>query len=325
MRKTLLALSGLYCLALMVYIILRLLAGDSIWWLSLAHNFMPYCFAPILIILIAALIYRSRPLAGWAIVLLVVAALWFLPLTVGRSSDSTPNDIVLVTFNAYQHNANLTEAEDWLLLKNADVIVLQQLEKGLVDLPRLSAAYPHKTEYAGDGAENYAILSRFPVSTSGVLTLQNAEQPWVTLDVAGKPVTVYNVHLESPLVMLPRLNPPLLLHYDETVRNAQIDDLIEQTTSTANPYIIAGDFNLNEYSPDYGRLDTALDDTYRQTRGDYGATWPAGASEELPNIFPLLFRYDYVWHSVGLKPVTSEVGPALGSDHRPLFAVLTLE
>ena len=138
-------------------------------------------------------------------------------------------------------------------------------------------------------------------------------------------MTVYNIHLEAPFVYFPRLNPPLLLHYDETTRDAQIDDLIAQTASTPNPYIIAGDFNLNEFAAAYGRLDAAFDDTYRQTRGDYGATWPAGASEELPNIFPVLFRFDYVWHSVGLRAVTSEVGPALGSDHRPLFAVLALE
>lgn len=323
MRKSLLVLSGLYCLALMIYIILRVLAGDSFWWLSLAHNFMPYCFLPTIIILIAALVYRLRPLAGWAVVLIVVGALWFLPFTVGRPSDPTPSDLVIVTFNVYQHNTTLAEAEDWLLLKNPDVIALQQLDRGLIDMPRLSAAYPHKTEQLGP--ENSAILSRFPISETGLLNLQNVEQPWVTLDVAGRPVTVYTIHLESPLVMFPRFNPVLLAHYDESVRNAQIIDLLAQTADTPNPYLIAGDFNLNEYSPAYGRIDAVLDDTYRQARGDYGATWPAGASEELPNIFPVLFRYDYVWHSTGLRAVTSEVGPTLGSDHRPLFAVLTLE
>lgn len=323
MRNSLLVLSGLYCLALMIYVILRLLAGDSFWWLSLAHNFMPYCFAPMIFILIAALIYRSRAIAGWAIVLLVVGALFVLPLTVGRPTAAAPSDLVIATLNVYQHNTTPEEAEEWLLLKNPDVIALQQLNKGLIDLPRLSEAYPHQFEHLG--TENYAILSRYPITTTGLLTLQNSEQPWATLDVGGRPVTIYNVHLESPLVMLPRFNPPLLLHYDETVRNTQITDLLEQTASTPNPYIIAGDFNLNEFSPAYGRIDATLNDTYRQVRGDYGATWPAGASEELPNIFPVLFRYDYVWHSTGLRPVTSEVGPGVGSDHRPLFAVLAVE
>jgi endonuclease/exonuclease/phosphatase (EEP) superfamily protein YafD len=323
MRKVLLGLSGLYCLVLMIYVILRLLAGDSFWWLSLAHNFMPYCLVPAIFILIGALIGRIRPLAGWAVVIIVIGALWYLPLTVGRPSPPAPSDLVLVTFNAYQHNTNLVDAENWLLLKNPDVIVLQQLNKGLIDMPRLSAAYPHQTERLG--VENFAILSRYPITTNGLLNLQNSEQPWITLDFAGRPVTIYTVHLESPLVMLPRLNPPLLAHYDETVRNKQIDDLLAQTSGTPNPYIIAGDFNLNEFSPAYNRVDAVLNDTYRQTRSDFGATWPAGASEELPNIFPVLFRYDYVWYSAGLKPITSEVGPSLGSDHRPVFAVLNLE
>lgn len=323
MRKLLLGLSGLYCLVMMIYVILRLVAGDTLWWLLLAHNLMPYCFLPAVFVLVLGLVTRARPLAGWSVVLLVIGLLWFLPMRVGSPTPAADNDLVVVTFNVYQHNETLLDIENWLLLKNPDVIALQQLSTGLDALPKVRDAYPYHFENLG--AENSAILSRWPISETGILKLQTTEHPWAKLDVNGKPVTLYNVHLDAPLIYGPRLNPPLVLDYDESGRNAQIDDLVAQTITTPNPYIIAGDFNLNEFSPAYGRLDTALDDTYRQTRGDYGATWPAGASEELPNIFPILFRFDYVWYSKGLRAVMSEVGPSMGSDHRPVFAALALE
>jgi endonuclease/exonuclease/phosphatase (EEP) superfamily protein YafD len=323
MRKFLLGLSGLYCLVMMIYIILRLLAGDTFWWLALAHNFMPYCFVPAIFVLILGLIIRARPLAGWGVVLLVIGTLWFLPMRIGSPSTSSPDDLVVISFNVYQHNETMKDVEDWLLLKNADVIVLQQLDKGLISLRQAKWAYPYR--YENVGTETSAILSRWPITASGEVTLSGVDHPWVKIDVNGRSVTVYDIHLDAPVVYFPRFNPPMLVHYDEQQRNAEIDDLVAHITSTADPYVIvAGDFNLNEFSPAYNRLDAILDDTYRQTRGDYGATWPAGASEELPNIFPILFRYDYVWYNSGIRAVTSEVGPSLGSDHRPVFAALAL-
>jgi endonuclease/exonuclease/phosphatase (EEP) superfamily protein YafD len=37
---------------------------------------------------------------------------------------------------------------------------------------------------------------------------------------------------------------------------------------------------------------------------------------------PPLVRIDYIWHSAGLRALQAWQGPAIGSDHLPLQAIL---
>ncbi|MGB1289023.1 MAG: hypothetical protein ACPG7F_20990, partial [Aggregatilineales bacterium] len=65
-------LATLYLLALMIYLILRVVAGDSQWWLSLLHNFAMFYFLPVIIIAILMLMIRARRLLAWSVVLLLI-------------------------------------------------------------------------------------------------------------------------------------------------------------------------------------------------------------------------------------------------------------
>ena len=60
-----------------------------------------------------------------------------------------------------------------------------------------------------------------------------------------------------------------------------------------------------------------MHDSFREAAIGLGATWPANAAP-----WPPLLRLDYVWHSDGLRAVSAETGPHLGSDHLPLVVTL---
>jgi endonuclease/exonuclease/phosphatase (EEP) superfamily protein YafD len=74
----------------------------------------------------------------------------------------------------------------------------------------------------------------------------------------------------------------------------------------------------------YGDLAARLGDSFREAGAGFGMSWPAGLSEELPDILPPLMRLDYVWHSGHFRAVNADQGPDLGSDHLPLVATLEI-
>jgi endonuclease/exonuclease/phosphatase (EEP) superfamily protein YafD len=83
------------------------------------------------------------------------------------------------------------------------------------------------------------------------------------------------------------------------------------------PTIAAGDFNFTVYSPAYARMlrESGLADAFAG-RG-WQPTWMAG-------FWPLALRIDHVLASRSLCVEHAEVGPDVGSDHRPLLVRLRM-
>ena len=85
----------------------------------------------------------------------------------------------------------------------------------------------------------------------------------------------------------------------------------------ADFFRLLGDLNLTPYSPPFHRLlaDGRLRDAM-QGRG-WQPTWRA-------SFWPLALRIDHVLVSSGVCVEEATVGPAVGSDHRPVLARLRL-
>jgi endonuclease/exonuclease/phosphatase (EEP) superfamily protein YafD len=98
--------------------------------------------------------------------------------------------------------------------------------------------------------------------------------------------------------------------------------LLTRLETEPHPYVVAGDFNMSEYAVIYDRIADTMQDAYRQANNDWGGTWPISVVEELPRFVPPLLRADYVWHSEHFYAIEARRGPALGSDHLPLYADL---
>jgi endonuclease/exonuclease/phosphatase (EEP) superfamily protein YafD len=306
-----------YALGLIVILLARFVLQADWWWLLLLLNGAPYLFLPVLFGYLAGLILRQRRLIATYLLLLVAGVLWvlipMLPPFFAAAPQGMP--VRLLTFNAFPENPDLAPAENWLLQQNADIVLLQELFGAI---PALRDAYPHQAEQE----RGLLLLSRFPVLENESVMLDGLQQQRVVLEIDGTPVTIYNLHLFMPLNE--DESQALLLRYDEQRRNRQIDELLARLTTEEGTLLVAGDFNMSEWSPVYGRLRAALRDAYRASAWGIGATWPGGASEELDDFLPPLLRLDYVFYRGAIEPAGAQVGIALGSDHLPLLVNLRL-
>lgn len=316
-----------YVLGLAVYVALRLIFGGELWWLALLNNFAPYFFLPLLALALLALVTRLNPrFVLLPLLLLVVGLVWYGPLFAPRPQAAPAADSVkVVSFNVWANNRQLDTTETWLRAQNADIVLLQEAYH---DLPaRLADVYPY-TLPDPPQPQDRQILSRHPILERS--THNGYERAVVDFD--GTAVAVYDVHFGVPFVNEPHLGLhslpyplSMVVRYNEENRNAQIRNWLAALENEPMPVIVGGDFNTSDNSAMYPIIAAALTDSYREVETGFGTTWPVTAKLPLAlDALPPLMRIDYVWHSDTLRALDVEVGPEIGSDHRPVVAVLAL-
>ena len=341
-RRAFTIIAGAYVLALLTYLILRLAAADRWWWLAFLHNFAPYYFAPLLVLLPGALLLRDRASAARIMPLLAVGVLWFGPLWLPDNSDSAaaaPDTVRLevVSFNVLFSNTRLDDIAAWIRETDADIVLFQEAvpESVAYLLNALGDIYPYDDGHLR-GTSQLA-LSRLPIENAEEI---NVGRWWVRrleLDHNGQRVAFYNVHLPMPIgetrhlawLLIPsavaRMAPvELALRYDETERNARARGLLAALEQEPLPFIVAGDFNTSDNAVIYGELRGHMRDSFREAGWGPGVTWPADLGDDgLPTFIPPLIRIDYVWHSDHFRALSAQTGPRLGSDHLPLRVSLS--
>lgn len=157
-------------------------------------------------------------------------------------------------------------------------------------------------EHYGD-----AILTALPTRLIKAEALPSYGEPrgalWVEIDVAGRPLQVFNTHLG--LLRRERLRQSAILAGPEWIGHSQ---------ATGRPRLLIGDFNSIPSSPAYRTLAA----TMRDIRQDTGKL----AGRTFPSRFPLL-RLDHVFVADGPRIVSAQAisTPAtrLASDHLPLL------
>ena len=195
-------------------------------------------------------------------------------------------------------------------LKDADIIVLQEMYEGAVEqvAARLGTGYvyyaatlhPRLKRHVGN-----AILSRWPITDDRKLVLPH-DARFIgtgraavigTVTVRGMPVRVYGVHFATAIAV-----------GDNGIRD-QLRTVMQNADSTMGPVLIAGDFNSTRAG---GLL---LDKGYTWHTRRIGPTAEGGLA--LDHIF-----------TRSLSVASSRVGSIdrknLPSDHRPVWALIAL-
>ena len=217
---------------------------------------------------------------------------------------------------------DLSRAADVLRALDADVITLQEVDRGVERTDRvdqatvLGAMLGMRAHFGGfmpyqGGEYGMAVLSRLPVVGVRNIRLPDGAEPRTALEVrvvAGGA----SAAVESRVVSVVGIH----LYMTPEERRAQADTLTAQLADVRHPIILAGDFNsrrgdvvLNSLIPD-GWL--VLD-----KQGPPG-TYPADAPEREINFVMLRpgEAFEVIEHRVIAEP--------LASDHRPLLVVLRL-
>lgn len=332
-RRLLITATSLYAIGLLVYV-----AGGHLlsnyWWYALLANFAPLYFVPLVFLLPLMLYWRARI----GIVLLLPLSLYaafsfgafFIPHP--QTAASTGTMLSVVTFNVSDRNRQPERLIPWLLEQQADVVLLQEISLDWVNrgISELRDQYPyqigHRILPENKGA---IILSRFPLGDVD----ENTSFFRTVIAMNDQSLALYNVSLPAPMRSRPReplqavnpvVNPlwDMAWGYDEEARNHQLDLLLAQIEAEDLPTVVAGDFNLSEFTPGYRLWSERLTDSFREAGIGFGTTWPVFERYGLPSVLPPLVRLDYIWHTSSLRAISTTIGSYLGSDHLPVSATI---
>lgn len=327
-----------YILALATYIILRFTLGDGYWLLGWLNNFAIYLFLPLFVALPFALFTRFRILIATALVSAILTGSWvttrILPDNLIASPVASSNEPALkvITFNMWGANKRADDVLVWLRDSDADLIAIQEtlVSWAGVGLPQLNDVYPYQVSqpYSVRPYGN-TLLSRYPIVSNERYELPGLPHDRTLINIEGVFVAVYNIHLVSPQGDQPRVRLPfyqpfldLLLQYDDSLRNHQIDALLARLETETYPYVVAGDFNTSEDALKYHALAGSLHDSFREAGIGLGGTWPYSGVAGVPRFIPPMLRIDYIWHSDAFVTLNASVGAPIGSDHLPVLATL---
>jgi endonuclease/exonuclease/phosphatase family metal-dependent hydrolase len=223
----------------------------------------------------------------------------------------------------------------WIDKMNADVVTLNEVERfsgghGNEDQPaRYAELLKRKTGrvwYAfylnargGKSGGGSAILSRFPITSTGECVLSSANNAvQATLVVNGRTVTVLVTHL-----------PPRSTTSSST-RTKQSKALVDCAEGFPENRIITGDFNSTDRHPEVKAMLDGYVDTWKRAKSlrtavDYPGNSNDGATYN--------FRIDYVFVSKGASALTVrraqvfDTRDARGvrpSDHKPLLVTFSV-
>lgn len=319
---------------MVAYLILRLIFFGNYWWLALLNAFAFYTFTPLFVLLPLALLARRWRMLIRLGLLAVLAVIWFGPFFQPNNVNPTgAPTITIATFNLQQNRSgfldHLNAFMAWLADNEVDVLVFQETPEGVEEADEFASlleAYPEQYIQTFDqaGGLRRAIFSRYPLGdvTSGERYVR------AVVEFDGRDVILYNVHFAWPFRDEARFDfntgsawLDLLLKYDETSRNEQIDAFLEIIADETSPYIVAGDFNTSQHSIIYSSIAVAMKDSFRAASSGLGATWPL---EQFGPLVPPALRLDYVWYSEPFRAIEAAAGPHFGSDHLPYVATLEL-
>ena len=224
----------------------------------------------------------------------------------------------VMSVNLLMINERYDEVIDRVQSERPDVLVLQEytgwwhrsMQKAL------SVEYPHCRFEPRDDSFGAAVYSRTPFVGDapggpklGTWAAASPQQR-VVVDVGGRHVAIYNVHLL----------PPRRLDYTFEHR-LQFADLTDALSKEKLPAVVVGDFNWTESMPQHAALrGLGWRDAQDVAGTGRGATWPMNSIfRHLPGI-----RLDHAYLGPSLTCTRVRTVETPGSDHKALVADVAL-
>ena len=293
--------------------------------------------------------WASYPLAGWPLLGLLALgsrsaglaalsaagaaiALDSARRVVGRNARlGVPGPVLRVlTANVLGGNPGPAGLIELIERERPDLVMLQEVRPAFGDelLERVGDALPYYELCPHSRFGGAALLSRWP--------LQNAER-FLLCDsghfcqrarvcVGGQGLSVFNIHLETPYEIRPRMGtfPPFRIRRRARhARDMQVEELIEMVGAIDGPVLVAGDFNTSAGSRPHRILLRHLRDAYCEAGHGVGHTFPQPTAVRGLWVPAPLLRIDYVFCR-GLEPLRARTLPHRGSDHRAVLVELSL-
>ncbi len=300
----LIALGGLFLATLLA------MAAPLGWPFELFSHFRPqYAAAALILALLLVLLRRPWP-AVLAALLAIFHALPAMQRTVAEEPVAACSGpaFTVITANLQYSNHGTQPFLDWLAAHPADLVVVQEVTAGWAGELSRVAAYPHRKLLVREDPYGIGVLSRWPLEAIEPEDFAGDGLPSLCgrVAIAGEPLRFLALHTHWPIV------PSLARARDESLEAAA-----EMLRSGQGPAVALGDLNLTIHSPEFARFLTASGLRDSMDGAWWRPTWMAG-------FWPLALRIDHVLVSPAVCVESTEVGPSIGSDHRPVIARLRL-
>lgn len=221
------------------------------------------------------------------------------------------NTIRLLVANVYMENTQTPKV--WALAKKYEpdvVLVLEANQRWQNELAPMEASYPYRIFHPLDNAYGLLLYARLPMRYHELRFLIQDDIPSVYVQFelpSGQVVHFYGVH---------PMPPSPTEHYRSTERDAELLLVGKEARKRQEPVIVAGDLNDVAWSHTtrlFQRISGLLDP--RIGRGFYN-TFNA-------RYFFLRWPLDHVFVSHHFRLQKIRRLPNCGSDHFPIFTVLT--
>ena len=288
------------------------------WFAFMVRVFQFHIGLVLLLISMVAGWKRSKRLMLAAVPVMLFAllptAVQFLPRPV--VANTTPV-VRVMSANLLMVNTDTAGIFGEIQAAKPDVLFLQEYTAAWHEAVQkaLAADYPYSSVVMREDSFGIALYSRtpfagevdqrFPLGRAGV------EQMRGEIELGGRRFAIYNVHL---------LPPRTPLYTSE--HRLQLADLVDTLRAEKLPYIVCGDFNFPETSPQHFELKRiGVLEAHEQSAIGRGATWPVNGVFRyiVPGV-----RIDHIYFSPEITATACEVGVGRGSDHRPVVADLAL-
>lgn len=284
------------------------LLGAFAWWLDLFAHFRVQCAGALGLALVLAGLARRGSLAATAGLLLLADLALLVPYAIPEDRVSVGAPLRLAHLNVLTSNRQHAAVVAWISGTGADLVLVQEVDS------RWAAALASVPGYRPldvlARADNFGLAAL--VREGSALEVVARER----LVFAGLPALGYQLRHEGRALALLSLHTlPPVSRANAAVRDEQLVRAAEwaavQAEAGRAPVVI-GDLNATPFSAGVRPLRTVgLRDSLAAGGLLEAGSWPA-----LPG--PLRIAIDHCWHDPGLVTVQRTVGPALGSDHRPL-------
>ncbi len=229
---------------------------------------------------------------------------WAPPLA--KLANASTDSLTVLALNIWHRLGDQQRLERYLRSAPADVIVLSEFgphKRSM--LARLKEAYPFQVECADRTSCALALISRRPLTASGFGRLAAERQAGASQRMAdfvwakvGGSLTIIGTHVYRP-------------SRDPWLHQRQMSALSRFLRNIDGPLVLAGDLNASPWSNAFRRLraETGLAPASVLT-----PTWPAWPLP-LPQV-----ALDHILVSSDLTVAAAGTGPAVGSDHLPVWA-----
>jgi endonuclease/exonuclease/phosphatase (EEP) superfamily protein YafD len=280
----------------------------------LSHFRLQYFAAAIIGILICLWKIRTQTRARIATGIFICSAIlngWALVpyLPSGNVSTSTNGSIKIAVANIYTKNQNHDAVLSFIRQEEPDLVLLIETnDRWVRAMAPLKNIYPYSYDIFRPQNFGMIVLSKKhmgPVETNFFTDSKNIVSLLFDLIIEDKKYSITAVHAA----------PPIGNKWFQR-RNLHLQSVANLVSNQNGSTLVLGDLNTTPFSYSYKQFlkSSRLKDP-RETRG-YLPTW--GPIE----LFPFRIPIDHILLSKDLEATSLAVGPDIGSDHRPLIAVI---